>query len=184
MRKNYALAHRAALAKLIPFSLVGLAACGDDPAGGSAASSALDLTTVRACELLTAPEIEAATGIAAAGGQDKSQVDGQLPICNWPRAGGAEYDTLVNVLVARSGVDTYEEFMQNTRDTPLAEALGEDAFQEVGGVGDFGVWIGETKMLQVYDREMMVQVTAGATAGGDDLEAAKALAAAALRKLP
>ncbi|HEX9876250.1 MAG TPA: hypothetical protein VGC50_06310 [Gammaproteobacteria bacterium] len=174
----------AAFAVLALFSLLVLGGCDRDPASSSAAGSGTgpDLTAIRACELLTAADIEAATGIAAAAGQDVSQVDGQLPICNWPRAGGAQFDTFVNLLVTRSSIDDYEEFLRNTRDTLFGEVFTEDSLQEID-VGDFGVWIDETNMLQVYEGGVMVQVTAEAAAGRDELEAARALAVAALDKL-
>jgi hypothetical protein len=174
-----------AFAVLVSFCLLTLGGCGDDPASSSTAGSGtVDLTVIRACELLTASEIEAATGIAPASGQDMSQADGRLPICSWPRSGGAQFDTFVNLLVAPGGYDSYDEFLERSLDSPLGELLSEeDAVQEVDGAGDFGVWMRELRMLQVYDGDLMVQVTAQAAAGRDELEAARALAVAALDRV-
>jgi len=165
--------------------LLGLAACGDDPESGARGgeASSRSLESVTACSLLTAAQIEAATGRAPAEGEDRSQVGGRLPICNWAPADGESFDTLVSVLVAVSGYDNYAEFLESARESPVGAAFSEDAVEEVGGVGDFGVWMRETSMLQVYSDDRMVQVTVAPAAGRDPLEAARELGGAALERV-
>lgn len=63
-----------------------------------------DLSGVAACELLTASEIEAATGIAPGEPQDMSQVQGQLPMCTWPAADGSGRN-VASILVTRGGLE-------------------------------------------------------------------------------
>jgi hypothetical protein len=162
---------------------MGLAGCGEEPASTAPARGGLDLTAVRVCELLAASEIETATGNAAAAGLDISQQAAGVPMCRWPPAGGPEYDTLVNLVVTGNYYDSYEEFLASAREGLLGNAFSEDAVRRVDGVGDFGVWLPETGMLQVYDGDVMVQVDAETAPGRDELEAARALALAALAKL-
>ena len=139
-----------------------------------------DLSGVKACELLTASEIEAATGIAPGAPQDMTQVQGQLPMCNWP-AGDESGRTVVSLLVTRAGQSSYGEFVETSRDQmeDMGMEFNEEDWQEVPDVGDFGVWVGEEQlggMLQVYDDGMMVQVDAETAGGKDELEASKELA--------
>jgi hypothetical protein len=160
-----------------------LAGCGEEPASTAPARDGVDLAAVRACELLDASEIETATGNAAAAGLDMSRQAAGVPMCRWPPAGGPESDTLVNLLVTGNYYDSYEEFLESARDGPLGDAFSGDAVRQVEGVGDFGVWLPEAGMLQVYDGDVMVQVDAETAPGRDELEAAGALALAALAKL-
>lgn len=135
-----------------------------------------DLSGVEACELLTASEIEAATGIAPGEPQDMSQVQGQLPMCTWPAADGSGGNA-ASILVTRGGFEDYEQFIEVSR-SQMGEDFDEDDWRHVPDVGDFGVWIGEGSwgMLQVYDGDMMVQVDAEVAQGKDELEASKDLA--------
>jgi hypothetical protein len=141
------------------------------------------LTGVRACELLTAEDIESATGRAPAEGQDMSRVGGRLPIRGWAPAGGQSFDTLVNLLVTVNAYDTYAEFVESARSSPAGAAFSDDDIEEVSGVGDFGVWMGEARMLQIYAGDQMVQITVGASAAGEPLAVARALGEAALNRL-
>lgn len=135
-----------------------------------------DLSGVEACELLTASEIEAATGIAPGEPQDMSQVQGQLPMCTWPAADGSGRN-VTSILVTRGGLESYEQFVEVSR-SQMGADFDEGDWQHIPDVGDFGVWIGEGSwgMLQVYDGDMMVQVDAEPAQGKDELEASKDLA--------
>lgn len=146
-----------------------------------------DLSGVNACELLTAADIEAATGIAPGEPQDMSQVQGQLPVCNWSSADGSG-PTVVTLLVTRGGQSSYEEFVETSRGQmeDMGMEFDEDDWQHVPDVGDFGIWIGEEQMggmLQVYDDGLMVQVDAETSGGKDELEASKELARKAFGRL-
>lgn len=159
-----------------------LAGCGDEP------SSTVDdtraaLASVRPCELLTPDEIEAATGRAAGEPQDMSAQAAGVPMCNWPPVGGRSYDVLTGLLVSGNAYDDYEEFLESVRDSPLGAVVAPDEVEEVSGVGDFGVWMSELGMLQVYDGDWMVQINVAAAPGRDEIQAARELAAAALGKL-
>ena len=137
-----------------------------------------DLSGVEACDLLTASEIEAATGISPSPPQDVSQVQGQLPMCNWSAAEGRN---VVSLLVTRGGFSSYDEFLETTRSqmTDMGMDFSEEDWRHVPDVGDFGVWLSEGfagGMLQVYDDGLMVQVDAEPGEGKDEMEAAKELA--------
>lgn len=139
-----------------------------------------DLSEVRACELLTTAEVEAATGMASGQPEDISQVQGQLPMCNWPSADGSGR-ILASILVTRGGHSSYEEFVEISRGQmdDMGMEFREEDWQHVPDVGDFGVWVGEEfagGMLQVYDDGLMVQVDADPAEGKDELEASKELA--------
>ena len=134
-----------------------------------------DLSGVEACELLTASEIEAATGIAPGAPQDMTQVQGQLPMCSWSSTDGRN---VASILVTRGGLESYDQFVEITR-SQLGDEFDESNWQHVTDVGDFGVWLPEEAaggMLQVYDDGMMVQVDAETEQGKDELEASKDLA--------
>lgn len=170
---------------LAPITLACLAACGGDSgsstSGGAASSAALE--TLTACSLLTAEEIRSATGRAPAEGKDMSQVGGRLPICNWPPADGETYDSLVNLLVTVNAYDSYAEFLESARSSPVAGAFSDDAVEEVSDVGDFGVWMREASMLQIYAGDRMVQVTVTPAIGRDALAAARTLGTAAIGRV-
>lgn len=134
-----------------------------------------DLSGVEACKLLTASEVEAATGIAPEAPQDMTQVQGQLPMCTWSAPDGR---TVTSILVTRGGLESYDQFVEMTR-SQLGDEFDESNWQHVTDVGDFGVWLPEEAaggMLQVYDDGMMVQVDAETDGGRDELEASKELA--------
>lgn len=146
-----------------------------------------DLSDVRACELLTAAEVEAATGMASAQPEDVSQVQGQLPMCHWPAADGSGR-ILAAILVTRGGHSSYEEFIEISRSQmeDMDIEFREEDWQHIPDVGDFGVWVGEEfagGMLQVYDDGLMVQVDASPAEGMDELEASKELAMKAFDRL-
>jgi hypothetical protein len=142
-----------------------------------------DLSGIEACDLLTASEIEAATGIAPGEPQDMSQVQGQLPMCTWPAADGSGRNA-GSILVTRGGLEDYDQFIEMTR-SQMGADFDVSGLQHIPNVGDFGVWIGEGSwgMLQVYDGEMMVQVDAEAAEGKDELEASKDLALKVFNRL-
>jgi hypothetical protein len=172
----------------LPSLLAGLAAisavsaCSGDRPSAASSGSGIDLTAVRACELLTPNEIEAATGFSVDSGEDATQLGGRLPMCNWART-GSEYDYVASVLVTGGSYSSYEQFVQFQRDSELGDVFEETDVERVDGLGLFGVWLPEVNMLQVYDDDVMVQIHAAAAAAGGELEAAKTLARAALAQL-
>lgn len=145
-----------------------------------------DLSGMKACELLTASEIESATGFAPGPPEDVSQVQGQLPMCQWPAADGSGRYA-ASILVTRAAYHGYDEFIETTR-TQMADMgmeFDEADWQHVPDVGDFGVWLSEEYaggMLQVYDGGLMVQVDPETAEGKDELAAAKELASEALAR--
>lgn len=192
MTRSSSFIGRAALTAVLAMILI-LPACGgnDTPTPDEIASMSeeevaemareiKDLSGVKACELLTAAEVEAATGMAPAQPEDISQVQGQLPMCNWPSADGSGR-ILVSLLVTRGGHSSYDEFVESSRSQmgEMGIEFNEEDWQHVPDVGDFGVWVGEDfagGMLQVYDGGMMVQVDTEPAEGKDELEASKELA--------
>jgi len=135
-----------------------------------------DLSAVEGCDLLTASEIEAATGITPGEPQDMSQVQGQLPMCTWPAADGSGRN-VTSILVTRGGMKDYDQYLEMTR-TGMGADFDVSTLKHIPDVGDFGVWIGEGSwgMLQVFDGDLMVQVDAEPAEGKDELEASKDLA--------
>lgn len=140
-----------------------------------------DLSGVTACELLTAAEIQAATGIAPGPPQDETMYDGQLPMCHWPSADGTQTH-LVQILLSRSALRSYDEFLEQFREQ-LGPEVSTEGLGEVERIGDFGVWMDEMSMLQVHDDGRLVQVAVELPEGRDDLAAAKKLTLEALDRL-
>ena len=195
-------AFRSTVRRLGPLAvlLFGMAACGgDDPPdpdeiasmsedeAAEMARDMKDLSDVRACELLTPAEVEAATGLASAQPEDVSQVQGQLPMCHWPSADGSGR-ILAALLVTRGDYSNYEEFIEISRRQmeDMEMEFSEEDWQHVPDVGRFGVWLDEEfagGMLQVYDEGLMVQVDAEPAEGKDELQASKELATKALDRL-
>lgn len=132
-----------------------------------------DLSSLKACELLTAAEIQSATGLAPGPPQDMTQLDGQLPMCQWPSADGSR--TLVNVLISRSRIESYEEFVQQAREE-LGEDFSTEEWQRVDDVRGVGIWLMELGMLQIHDDGRLVQVATEPAGGRDNLQASKDLA--------
>ena len=178
------LRHAASSMQLLTLSVLAVCGCSDGgPGGGGAASSSLDLATVSACYLLAPAEIEAATGVAVAVGQDRSELDGRLPMCFWPRA-GSELDYVVNVLVTMSSYSSYEQYMRlSGGDAESGEHPDLGTVRHVDGVGRFGAWLEDLGMLQVYGDIAMVQVTVQVADERSRMEAAQTLAATALGRL-
>jgi len=168
------------VAVLLATTAFAMAACSDSAPSSTASSSSRDLTTVRACDLLTPMEIEAASGIAARSGEDATQLDGRLPMCNWrPAAGG--FRPVAALLVTESSYADYDEFVRMANDNAFGIDIGE--FERVDGVGRFGVWLAELEMLQVFADGVMVQVAVDVASDRNPVEAAKALAEAVLGRL-
>jgi hypothetical protein len=183
---------------LFPFSvlatltLAAIACGGDEPAdldeiasmsadeAAEMAREIRDLSDVRACELLTTAEVEAATGMVSGQPEDVSQVQGQLPMCHWPSADGSGR-ILAAILVTRGDYSSYEQFIEISRGQmdDMEMEFSEEDWQHVPDVGDFGVWLDEEfagGMLQVYHDGLMVQVDADPAEDKDELEVSKELA--------
>lgn len=172
---------RALAGTLVASIALATVACSDDPPT-TARSGGIDLASVRACELLGTSEIEAATGIAVAPGEDVSQVAGRLPMCNWHRA-GSDTDVVLSLLVTHASYANFDAFIASARESAFGDTLVDADVEEVAGVGRFGVWMPEAMMLQAYGDGVMVQTQVKTAAGRDTLEAAKTLAGAALANL-
>jgi hypothetical protein len=160
---------------------VALASCGDESAEPSRSPTQ---TVTDACALLTAAEIEAATGIVPGESVDVSQ--GQLPMCNWPTADGSNV-AFLTVLVAPSGnYKSYDEAVEKWAESAAAMDFPFDAdeYQEVEGAGDVGAWIANAGMLQAHSGDIMVQILTDVADGRDKLEASRELARSALERIP
>lgn len=175
------LAGRALPGTLIASAALATMACSGDPPAATRPAG-VDLASVRACELLGASEIEAATGIAVAPGEDVSQVGGRLPMCNWHRT-GSDTDVVLSLLITQASYTNFDAFVASARESAFGDTLADADVEEVAGVGRFGVWMPEAMMLQAYGDAAMVQTQVKTAAGRDALEAAKTLAASALAQL-
>ncbi len=171
---------RSTASLLLTITAFAVAGCSDTAPSGTSGSAARDLTAVRACDLLTPTDIEMATGIAPGTGEDMTELDGRLPMCNWTPATGG-FRPVANLLVTTSSYTDYDEFVRMANDNAFGIELGE--FERVDGVGRFGVWLAELEMLQVFDDDLMVQVAVDVAEDRDPVEAAKALAEAVLGHL-
>lgn len=170
---EYVLASRVVRTALAS-AAVAVSGCSGDPPAQSRAAG-IDFTSVRACELLTAADVENATGIAVDAGKDVSRVGGRLPMCNWPRA-GSDTDIVLSLLVTQPSYTSFERYLAGVGDTEFAGA----DIEEVTGIGHFGAWIPEAMMLQAYGEAAMVQTYVQVASERDAREAAKTLAGTAL----
>ena len=158
-----------------------LAGCSD---GGQAASPATPLAEIDACALLTAEEIEAATGIAPAP-PEQDGPKSAVPMCNWPAAVQG-YPFALNLLIAPS--DNYSSFdgalakWQESAES-MEFPFDPNDYQEVGEPGTVNAWMHEAGMLQAHRGNRMVQVYAQVTPDRDRLEASVALARHVLSRL-
>jgi hypothetical protein len=158
-----------------------LGACGGDTPSAPP-STALD--EVDACALLTAEEIEEATGIAPGAPDDSGPASGP-PMCNWPAADNS-HPFAVSLLVAPS--DNYTSFDGAlARWQESAEGMGMEFdandYQEVEGPGTVNSWMEEAGMLQAHRGNRMVQVFAQVAPDRDGLAASTALARHAMARL-
>lgn len=142
-------------------------------------------TGVAPCELLTASDIESATGVAPAA----AEPDPAEPMCNWPASDGSE-DQVVHLIVTDAPAADYEEYVANARaewGDGWDEAEFRRNFQPVDGPGDFAVWIpyaDDWGALQVFAEGRMIQVTSHAAASGTSArEVAAALATDVMQRL-
>jgi len=145
--------------------------------GSSSGVSQKALTDLDACSLLTAGEIEAATGHAPGSGSDPvKSVSGAAPICAWPSKDGAEHQVaqlLISWASARS-LDEYREVMAKE---------GVTSIRQVDGPGRFTVLLEEMNMVQAFGDRFMVQTMVATKDGKDPVAAATALARAAMERL-
>ena len=163
-----------------------LAACGgEEPAtSSSAASPSAALEEIDACALLTAAEIEEATGIVPAGPDDTGPGSGP-PMCSWPAVDDS-YPFTVSVLVSFSdNYTSFDEAMASWQES--AEGMGMEFdtgdYEEVEGPGTVNAWLKEMGMLQAHRGNRMVQVYARVAPDRDALEASTALARHAMARL-
>lgn len=161
-------------------AILAVTACSDDAPSSTSSSASLDLTKLQACELLTPGEIEAATGLSAEPGEDMTQLDGKLPMCSWASTEGGSL-WAANVMVTGTTYTDYDQFVRLATGGSLGFDL--DEIERVDGVGRFGVWLPDVKMLQVYGDDVMVQMGVEVADGRDPVEAAKALAQLALDRV-
>lgn len=161
-----------------------LTACGAGDAD-TAPSAGESLDSIDVCALLTAAEIEAATGIAPGAPEDQSGGSAP-PMCNWPARDGG-YAFAANVLVVPSrNYASFDEALAEWQESTEGMGMEFDAaaYQEVEGPGKVNAWLHEAGMLQVFSGDRMVQVyVLGAPPDRDRLQAATALAEHALARL-
>ena len=158
-----------------------LGACGGETPSASP-SAALD--EIDACALLTAAEIEEATGIAPAAPDDRGPASGP-PMCNWPAADNS-YPFAVSLLIAPS--DNYTSFdgaLARWRESSEGMGMEFNAsdYKEVEGPGTVNSWMEEAGMLQAHRGNRMVQVYAQVAPDRDRLAASTALARHAMARL-
>lgn len=142
-----------------------------------AADDQKTLTDLDACTLLTAEEIESATGYAPGEGSDPvKSVSGAAPICAWPAKDGSVHQ-VAQVLVSWSASKTFDDYRQ------LMAKEGVTKIRQVDGPGRFSVVLEEMNMVQAFGERFMVQTMVEAKDGRDPVEAAVALAAAAMERV-
>jgi hypothetical protein len=137
------------------FLLLLILACGgpddapgnDTPALPAAATTGTELDV---CALLTAEEIQEATGIAP------GQPNPVPPQCTWPTADGRT-ETFVQLLVTASDIDSFDELMSTLR-AGMGADFNPASYERVEGVGDFAVIV-DGFMMQSYVPGRMVQLT-------------------------
>ena len=168
---------------LMLLASVSLSACNDEPATATSSRPASQAVT-DACALLTATEIEAATGIAPGPPKDVSQA--QLPMCNWPTADGSNPAFLTLMIGPSHNYTSYDDAMQKWAESAadMGFPFEADDYQEVDGVGDVGAWMAEAGSLQAHTGTTMIQVMTEAAAGHDRLEAARELVRDVDARLP
>jgi len=134
--------------------------------------------------MLTATEIEAATGIAPGPPVDVSQA--QLPMCNWPTADGSNPAFLTLMIGPSGNYGSYEEAMEKwaASAADMDFPFDADDYQEVEGVGDVGAWMPDAGILQAHTGATMVQIMTDVAEGRDKLESARELANQAGARLP
>ncbi|HLT89437.1 MAG TPA: hypothetical protein VKZ85_00725 [Woeseiaceae bacterium] len=133
-----------------------LAGCGD---GESAAPAAGSLQDIDACALLTAAEIEAATGIAPGPAENQGGRNAP-PMCNWPSQDGA-YPFAASLLVTVSANYTsYEQALAAWQESAADMGMDFDwaMYEEVDGPGTVNAWMADAGMLQAHRGDRMVQV--------------------------
>lgn len=167
------------LARVALAGALALAGCGADEPPAASEIGAID-----ACALLTAAEIEEATGITPGAPQDAG-FEGSVPLCNWPTADGSD-PAFLTVLVAPSGnygsyADALVKWQESASETGYD--LDPADYEEVEGAGRVNAWMPEAGMLQAHRGNRMVQVSARVAPGRDRLQASIALTGHALTRL-
>lgn len=150
----------------------------DEPGREAEATSAEAAaeTAADGCALLTAEEIQAATGLSPVASEAAGVGDMD---CDWSASDGR---TLVGVVVSRTQ-DTYEEYIQNVRQT-APEMVAESEAGRVDGVGDYAIWYQAGYLNAVRDGRLLVVWTyAEPTNGKSKREAAIELARSGLPRL-
>ena len=158
-----------------------LSACTDEPATPASYEPA---SQADACALLTAAEIEAATGIAPGSPADMSQA--RLPMCNWPSADGSNPAFLTLMIGPSQNYTSYDEAMKKWAESAADMGFPFEAndYREVDDVGDVGAWMEEAGTLQAHTADTMIQVMVEVAPGRDRLEAARDLVQAVDARLP
>ncbi len=148
-----------AAALIVGALLVGVSAgCNDDGNAAPSASAATD-----PCSLLTAEQIEAATGWTVDTGQrPDDSLQGDRAVCNWedPTAGGAVQVQLL--------VDVGESAFERDRTTAVADAVGvPDDLVVRGATAAFEMAdLGQLTML--VDDDVVQLTVLGASLDGDE----------------
>jgi hypothetical protein len=157
---------------------------GDEPGDGASDETASNVSRAEksaqaaGCALLTAEEIQAATGRAPDGAEEGT---GSVRGCDWM----AEGRPLVAVVVS-AAPRTYDEYMQNVREQ-MGSNLNRIEMTRVEGVGDYAIWHaqdGPDYLNAVEDGVLLVVMIWREPANGKSpREAAVELARSALPRL-
>jgi hypothetical protein len=178
---------RSGSCKLLPVVVMGLlVACGGagdtgGPAEGTApgTGSAAATTSVDACDLLTAAEIGDALGAELGSPRHGpgSMPGGPITICQWPRAG--QDLPFFQLSLTPNAASSYDEWMAGmARD--LGEPLDPATNRRVDGIGDWAVWVADTRSLLVASGRRLLHVMVDA---GSSEQEATGLARLALQRL-
>jgi len=174
--------YRSGLAGLI---LAIAAGCGSgDEQGRPAAetsSSGIEsrktLADIDACTLLTAGEIQSATGYSPGAGIDPvKSISGAAAMCAWPSEDGSVHQ-VAQVLVSWASAKDFEAYKQ------AMEKEGVTGIRQVDGPGRFTAVLEDMRMVQAFGERFMVQTMVEARDGTDPVAGATALAKAALERV-
>ena len=162
-------------------AVLSLAACGGSDAE---TSPSVAIQEIDACALLTAAEVEAATGVSP-GPPEAVRISGGPPICNWPAADGSNAAFLTVLVAPTRHFESYDAALAMWQESAAGAGMDFDPadYEEVEGVGDVGAWLREAEMLQAHRGDRMVQVATRVAPDRDVRQASIELARHALTRL-
>ena len=144
---------------------------GGDSSGSTETSSEPADTRADVCALLTASDIEEATGTAAGDAQPGDEGLGQ---CSWG-------DSVVVLTLERGVLGSFDEFVADFGDEFGGEDPPRDEYHPVDGVpGDWAMYVAEEHMVRAFRGDQVLEVSAPSAEEAQVVD----LAARAMARLP